>query len=115
MGFFINGGFGMIFFLLFALVIGVFILTAIRGISQWNKNNHSPRLNVSARVVAKRTEVSHHQHPNNGDMSGSHGYSTTSSTSYYVTFEVDSGDRIEFSMSGSEYGMLIEGDAGTLN
>ena len=54
-------------------------------------------------------------HPNNGDMSGSHGYSTTSSTSYYVTFEVDSGDRIEFSMSGSEYGMLIEGDAGTLN
>ncbi len=35
MGFFINGGFGMIFFLLFALVIGVFILTAIRGISQW--------------------------------------------------------------------------------
>ena len=39
----------------------------------------------------------------------------TSSTSYYVTFEVDSGDRIEFSMSGSEYGMLIEGDAGTLN
>ena len=66
-------------------------------------------------VVAKRTEVSHHQHPNNGDMSGSHGYSTTSSTSYYVTFEVDSGDRIEFSMSGSEYGMLIEGDAGTLN
>ena len=34
---------------------------------------------------------------------------------YYVTFEVDSGDRIEFSMSGSEYGMLIEGDAGTLN
>ena len=115
MGFFINGGFGMIFFLLFALVIGVFILTAIRGISQWNKNNHSPRLNVSARVVAKRTEVSHHQHPNNGDMSGSHGYRTTSSTSYYVTFEVDSGDRIEFSMSGSEYGMLIEGDAGTLN
>lgn len=70
---------------------------------------------LSARVVAKRTEVSHHQHPNNGDMSGSHGYSTTSSTSYYVTFEVDSGDRIEFSMSGSEYGMLIEGDAGTLN
>ena len=64
--------------------------------------------NVSARVVAKRTEVSHHQHPNNGDMSGSHGYSTTSSTSYYVTFEVDSGDRIEFSMSGSEYGMLIK-------
>ena len=47
-----------------------------------------------SQVVAKRTEVSHHQHPNNGDMSGSHGYSTTSSTSYYVTFEVDSSDRM---------------------
>ena len=97
-------GFDMLFNIAFALIFcSVFIILAY-GI-----------INVSARVVAKRTEVSHHQHPNNGDMSGSHGYRTTSSTSYYVTFEVDSGDRIEFSMSGSEYGMLIEGDAGTLN
>ena len=110
-------GFDVLFNIVFALIFcSVFIILAygiITSITIWNKNNHSPRLNVSARVVAKRTEVSHHQHPNNGDMSGSHGYSTTSSTSYYVTFEVDSGDRIEFSMSGSEYGMLIEGDAGT--
>ena len=111
-------GFDVLFNIAFALIFcSVFIIlgySIITSITTWNKNNHSPRLNVSARVVAKRTEVSHHQHPNNGDMSGSHGYSTTSSTSYYVTFEVDSGDRIEFSMSGSEYGMLIEGDAGTL-
>lgn len=112
-------GFDVLFNIVFALIFcSVFIILAygiITSITTWNKNNHSPRLNVSARVVAKRTEVSHHQPPNNGDMSGSHGYSTTSSTSYYVTFEVDSGDRIEFSMSGSEYGMLIEGDAGILN
>ena len=111
-------GFDVLFNIVFALIFcSVFIILAygiITSITTWNKNNHSPQLNVSARVVAKRTEVSHHQHPNNGDISGSHGYSTTSSTSYYVTFEVDSGDRIEFSMSGSEYGMLIEGDAGTL-
>lgn len=104
-------GFDVLFNIVFALIFcSVFIILAygiITSITTWNKNNHSPRLNVSARVVAKRTEVSHHQHPNNGDMSGSHGYRTTSSTSYYVTFEVDSGDRIEFSMSGSEYGMLI--------
>ena len=121
-GYGFDSGFGMTFGIMqvivpimFVLVFGIILVTLIRGIGEWNKNNHSPRLNVSARVVAKRTEVSHHQHPNNGDMSGSHGYRTTSSTSYYVTFEVDSGDRIEFSMSGSEYGMLIEGDAGTLN
>ena len=33
----------------------MFVLTAVRGISQWNKNNHSPRLTVPAIVVAKRT------------------------------------------------------------
>lgn len=37
-----------------------------------------------------------------------------SSTSYYVTFQVDSGDRMELSVSGSEYGVLAEGDKGQL-
>jgi hypothetical protein len=36
------------------------------------------------------------------------------STHYHVTFEVESGDRMELSMSGSEYGMLAEGDTGRL-
>lgn len=43
---------------------------------------------------------------------GAHGYSTSSSTWYYVTFQVESGDRREFSVTGSEYGMLAEGDTG---
>ena len=42
-------------------------------------------------------------------------YHTTSSTSYYVTFQVDSGDRMEFKVSGSEYGVLAEGDFGKLS
>ena len=29
-------------------------------------------------------------------------------------YEVESGDRMEFQLSGSEYGLLIEGDAGKL-
>lgn len=111
--------FDILFNIAFALIFcSVFIILAygiITSITTWNKNNHSPRLNVSAKVVDKRTEVSHHQYANDGDIMGSHGYSSTSSTSYYVTFEVDSGDRMEFSMSGSDYGMLIEGDVGTLN
>ena len=40
-------------------------------------------------------------------------YCTTDST-YYVTFQVESGDRMELRVSGPEYGMLIEGDHGTL-
>lgn len=109
------GGFEVMFFLVFAIVAGVFIMTIVKGIGTWNKNNHSPRLTVAARIVSKRMNVSHHSHPNAGDMTGAHGYSTTSSTSYYVTFQVDSGDRMEFSVTGSEYGMLAEGDTGRLS
>lgn len=115
-GFGFNGFtiFGILFFLVFALVTGTFIFVLVKGISTWNKNNHSPRLTVTASVVAKRTNVSHQRHANAGDISGAHGYHTTSSTWYYVTFQVESGDRMELSMSGSEYGMLVEGDYGNL-
>ena len=36
------------------------------------------------------------------------------STTYYVTFQVESGDRMEMLVSGMEYGMLVEGDYGKL-
>ena len=39
---------------------------------------------------------------------------THTATSYYATFQVESGDRIEFLVSGTEYGMLAEGDRGML-
>ena len=102
-------------FIIFAIVIVGIITTAVRGVSQWSKNNASPRLTVAAAVVGKRIDVTHHQHANAGDQTGAHGYHTTSSTSYYVTFQVESGDRMEFSVSGAEYGMLIEGDRGRLS
>ena len=35
---------------------------------------------------------------------------TTTSTRYFATFQVESGDRMELSVSGSEYGMLAEGE-----
>lgn len=79
-----------------------------------HKNNNSPRLTVSARIVAKRQNTTHNNQPNAGDISGAHGFHTISSTSYYVTFQVDSGDRMELSVSGSEYGVLAEGDKGQL-
>lgn len=104
-GFFFGGGFEVIFFLMFLLVLGSIIVGVVRRISQWNENNHSPRLTVNADVVAKRADVSYH-HNNE---------STTSSTSYYVTFQVESGDRMELSVSGREYGMLSEGDYGKLS
>lgn len=102
--------FEVMFFLVFALVFGIILVTAIRGLLRWNKNNHSPRLTVDARVVGKRTDITHHRH---GNMDHPGHYHTSSS--YYVTFQVASGDRMEFSVSGGEYGMLIEGDSGELS
>ena len=43
-----------------------------------------------------------------------HGYHSTTSTSYYVIFEVESGAWMEFSVYGKKYGMLAEGDMGRL-
>ena len=107
-------GFGMfeiMFTIVFVLVIGTFIVIAVRGISQWNKNNNSPRLTVPAIVVAKRINVTRHHH---GGANGHHHHHHTSTT-YYVTFQVESGDRMELHMDGSEYGMLVEGDQGNLS
>ena len=101
--------FGIMFTIVFVLVIGTFIVTAVKGIGQWNKNNHSPRLTVPATVVSKRTNVTRHHH---GGANGHHHHHT--STTYYVTFQVESGDRMELCVSGYEYGMLVEGDSGKL-
>ena len=100
--------FPIMFFCIFAVVIGMFIMTFVKGISQWNKNNNSPRLTVDAFVVDKRTNVSHHT-----SNSGGHHHHHTSTT-YYVTFQVESGARMELQVDGSEFGMLCEGDFGKL-
>ena len=95
---------------MFLLILVMILVIFISGTRTWNKNNNSPRLTVEARVTAKRQNTIHHNEPIGGDTSGTHGYHTTTSTSYYVTFEVESGDRMEFSVYGKKYGMLAEGD-----
>ncbi len=99
--------FGILFMLTFLLVFGTILVTLVRSISQWNQNNHAPRLTVPATIVAKRTNVSRH--------SGGRHHHATTSTTYYVTFQVESGDRMELNMTGQEYGMLVEGDRGSLS
>ena len=104
----------MLFPIMFILIFTIIVFTFVKGIATWFQNNNSPRLTVSARIVAKRQNTTHNNQPNAGDISGAHGFHTISSTSYYVTFQVDSGDRMELSVSGSEYGVLAEGDKGQL-
>lgn len=96
-------GFAPIFItLIFIIVFGTIIFTIIKGLSQWNKNNNSPKLSVPAQVVTKRSKTS-----------GGSGNSAAS-TSYYITFQVESGDRMELKLSGKEYGLLAEDDLGIL-
>lgn len=88
--------------IIFVVVFGFIIFAIISGLKQWNKNNNSPKLSVPAQVVTKRSNTS----GGAGDSSAS--------TFYYVTFQFDSGDRLELQLSGSEYGMLAENDLGVL-
>ncbi|TQR21512.1 DUF2500 domain-containing protein [Psychrobacillus vulpis] len=86
----------------FIIVIGGFIFIIGSSIKQRNKNDNSPKLSVPAQIVAKRT--------NTWGGSGN----SSASTSYYVTFQVESGDRMELQLNGQEYGMLAEDDLGIL-
>lgn len=79
-----------------------------QGYRPVGQNNRSPRLTVNAAVVAKRENVNVHHHHGNG---AGH---TTRSTTYYVTFQFDGGDRLELRLPGREYGLLTEGDTGLL-
>ena len=87
---------------MFVLAFGIIIVTMVRGIGEWNKNNQSPKLTVPVTVVVKRSDV-------HRGIETMHTF-----TSYYVTFQVESGDRMEFEVSDMEYGMLAEGDSGEL-
>jgi hypothetical protein len=108
MGFHTFDMFSILFSLFFLLILGVFVFVLIQGFSQWNKNNHAPRLTVDATIVAKRNHISRHHHGT--DM---HMHHTTST--YYVTFQVESGDRMELLVPGNQFGLLIEGDRGKLS
>lgn len=106
--------FDILFPVLITLAFGVFGLAVARGIVTWNKNNHCSRITAPAVIVAERTNVIRHNHVNAGDTTGAHGFHTDTHTTYYVTFQFESGDRMEFQVYGSEYGMLAEGDEGKL-
>ena len=107
--------FEFLFFLIFAVAVCFIGYQLVRGILQWHRNNQSPRLTETATVVTKRSSVSSHQTPMAGDVTGAHGYSTTTSTSYYVTFETANGARMELHVPEKIFGYLAEGDRGQLS
>ncbi|MEA4895462.1 MAG: DUF2500 domain-containing protein [Oscillospiraceae bacterium] len=93
----------------FVFVFGTIIVRSIQGAKQWKRNNKSPVLTVDARIVTKRTDVQRYNNTGTDNMQH-----MSSSTTYYATFEVTSGDRLEFKIRNTEYGMLVENDIGKL-
>lgn len=105
------GGFSFmfaIFPIMFFLVFGLIIFTIAKSIKQGMYNNKQPIIPVQAKVVAKRYNVSHHKHGASDNMHHS------SSTWYYATFEMTNSERMELQVPSNEFGMLVEGDEGTL-
>jgi hypothetical protein len=92
--------FPILFVLVFVIVIGGILFNLGKGVNEWASNNAQPQLADLAQVVAKRTEVS--------------GGEKSTSTRYFVTFELAVGARKELAVSGREYGHLAEGDRGEL-
>ena len=104
-GFSFDDVFSILFFVAFLFVFSMFVLTGLKTITEWNKNNNSPKLTVYATVIKKRTQVSNSDYLDHNGM-----IHTTSSISYYVTFQVEREDQIEMRLSRKEYIMLVEGD-----
>lgn len=97
----------------FVIILTVIVFGAIISAINYSKNASAPILQIRAKVVGKRTQVTGHtqMHGHNG---GSNMHHNSTSTRYYVTFELEDRQRMELSANGRQYGLLAEGDIGLL-
>lgn len=103
--------FPLVFLLMFGFALYTLISSIAARAQEKRKNDASPRLTVPASVVTKRSQVGTTHHHNAATNTGGTYYNTK----YFATFQFESGDRLEFSVSPGEYGMLVEGDRGQLS
>lgn len=97
--------FGTVFPVVFVVILGIIAISIGKEALQWGKNKKQPVLTVHSRVTGRRIQVQQQTLQNEGP---------STKTMYYVTFEVESGDRMEFKVGGKEYGLCSEGDRGRL-
>ncbi len=103
--------FPLVFLLMFGFALYTLISSIAARAQEKRKNDASPRLTVPAAVVTKRAQVGTTHHHNAATNTGGTYYNTK----YFATFQFESGDRLELSVSPGEYGMLVEGDRGQLS
>ncbi|MCM3702681.1 DUF2500 domain-containing protein [Paenibacillus macerans] len=92
--------------ILLVVLTAIVVISAAGGVWRFFASSRQPVLSVNSVIVGKRTEVSH-RHDTETSVN-------RSDTKYYITFEVESGDRLEFVVNGLEYGQCAEGDEGKL-
>ncbi len=88
----------ILFVAAFVLFLVIFCIIIFSSLSKSRRNTNMPELTVQATVVSKRLHV----------------WGDHSTTRYYVTFQVDSGDRMELEVPDDRYGYLVENDCGLL-
>lgn len=91
----------------FVIILAIILISAGRGIIRYMSNLRQPRLVVTSVIVGKRMEMTHHHSIGSTEV--------RADSKYYVTFEVESGERLEFTVSGHEFGQCAEGDHGKLS
>ena len=90
--------FPVMFLAVFGVVFGTILSTLVKNARTERKNDNSPKISTEATVVTKRTQVR-----------GDHAHTT-----YYATFQFESGDRMELKIPHDNFGYLVEGDHGKL-
>lgn len=107
------GAFDTMVWLVIAGTFVVFLVALVMALGRLKnyfqaqrENDRKPIRVVAAKVVAKRTHVSSSHSPIEDR--------TQTATDYFVTFETQSGQRSEFHVPGSDYGLLAEKDSGKL-
>ncbi|TVX88208.1 DUF2500 domain-containing protein [Paenibacillus agilis] len=96
-------GFKLFFGAVFILIFGSILIAIIKGLSHWISNNRAPQVSEVCKVIGKRDAVW-----------GGTGNSSVQQH-HYVAFELRDGSRIELQVKSKEYGLIAEGDQGTVS
>lgn len=97
------------------LIIASIVFKGIKSLMEWHNNNNSPCLNIGAKIVARRTENCDGYNTRRRNRHEGRGITIESNVpKYYITFELETGERKEMSVPRKSYGLLVEGDVGSL-
>lgn len=95
------GGVDMMFSIVPIFMVIIFVIIIVTMISRgvnYGAQKTKPEHTIGAKVLTKRQHV----------------WGDHSRTSYYATFELEDGQRIEFLIPKNKIGYIVEGDAGAL-